>query len=1451
MNALANQKNNDILRHFIPLNSLPKARFDEICNSVDIEECAKGTVLFEQGDEVKEFIYLISGMISLYAGEMEMETIVTGSESARFAIAHHIPRKVKAVTKSRTRIVRIATHKLDMASPKDEGQTYLVDEVDDQGGDWMTTMLQSPVFQRLPASNLQKVMMQMEEVAFEAGDVVVKQGDEADFYYIIKSGDCELIRQASDTARPVKLAELHNCDAFGEDALLSGNPRNVTVRMKGKGQMLRLSKKNFISLVKEPVLKYVDFEEGKNKVAEGASWLDVRGTDAFEEGRIEGSVNIPFFSLRMKIAELRHDQLQVLVCANGRTSEAAAFLLLKFGFNALILKEGMQGMHDSIDIPLAEVVPEPVVKTKTVEVVSEISTLSKTDSSEDKKLLKEAENKILELEKLCAQSNEKLNALELERNKLQQHVEQQATAVDDLRAATKVVEKQLEAKQATESSRDAELNEALLGERKRSEELRAELELALQEVESSSQLMVEGQQKLDDLVAKLSEKDELAATQAIELGRLKETLDNTQGQGAEKVQELDQKLSDAEQLNFELSVRQAELEKLAEEAEFSAGELLEAKAQLERQVEQLSLDSTSGLVAKDEQIQALNEQLTDVSFNLAAMEESKTESDALLKEALNELEQLRANDLEVLQQHKADAESKSVEFEAELSALRKQLDEKENELEKRSAQLGDLEATLSSFDEVNTKNDSILQEKQAEIELLSHQLSETETQLTVVNQRQVDLEATLSSLDEVSTKNDSILHDRQAEIELLTHQLNEAKTQLTEISQRQVELELSLSEKESLLGDSAQQLADVVVERDALQENLQGQDASLTNALDAQEQLKEQLKQALQEIDSLRETEKSGETVMDELKESNVQLQKEFEGARSELEMAKTKALNLEEETEKMRQQLDSAEASLSAVTDGNKSLESELRQRLSDMEENLAESSQSKVDIERQLQTTLTEKEQLEQQLSTLQDEQSSGLDSQQQLTERLALLTHELEEVAQAGEAERLESADLLQHAQSRYKAAEFALNEQAKNFEQSENALSEKFSTIQAEFKLSRDQVSNLDAKLASLNEDNDTLQKKLIDAEAVLSDSTGGQQVLLEQLEKARSEVNDYKNKERSTIDSYEASSAELKQQIVALNDAVEKSQNDLQLEQQRYQEVSKELTGLSAGIKSDESELKQQLIELTNKFEVSEEEKSALKLSLQNIESERSSESESVTKTKDELETLKQERIIEQEESKELQQKIKQLESSLQRVEQEKEQILISAVNDEDDKTTELAKQLLAVQKEAELSSLKIDELMQKKDAGEKDKAALEEKLAESNKEKEDLQQRIEEVVKKPSAASDNVGAESRIKELEKQLDEAATYLLDLEIKLETSSTINGDEPENKVDNNALEIVKSELNLVREQTEKDIKAMQVKIENSEKMNMALKKKILSMQTIANQDFMLEDTPEEKKKGWWKK
>jgi len=403
MTAL-NQKDLDKLKSCIPLNKLSPERFSEIAADIRPENYKAGEELFEQGDETKEFIYLINGAVGLYAGEMELEIITSGSDASRFAIAHQIPRRVRGVATSQARLIRLPTHLLDQGGSEKKVSTYLVEESVDDSGDWMTTMLQSPVFQRLPAANLQKVMMQMEAVTFEAGGIVVKQGDIADYYYIIEKGDCDIIRQSSDTARPIKLAELHSCDSFGEDALLSGAPRNVTVKMQGKGQLLRLSKDNFIKLVKEPVLQYIDYKKAHQEISEGAAWLDVRDADAFEENHIEGSVNIPFFSLRMKVSSLRHDQQQILVCDKGRTSEAAAFLLLRFGFNALILKDGIDAVSNVSPIS------EPPVKTVEEKVDRPVS----TEEGAEQALLEQAKQEINKLESLYAESKASLRKLTLE-----------------------------------------------------------------------------------------------------------------------------------------------------------------------------------------------------------------------------------------------------------------------------------------------------------------------------------------------------------------------------------------------------------------------------------------------------------------------------------------------------------------------------------------------------------------------------------------------------------------------------------------------------------------------------------------------------------------------------------------------------------------------------------------------------------------------------------------------------------------------------------------------------------------------------------------------------------------------------------------------------------------------------------------------------------------------------
>lgn len=340
-------KDSQDLRRLIPLNILSAARFEELCAKTGIEEVGRGAVLFNQGDAKNEFVYVLSGTVSLQAGGMEMETITGGTESARFALAHQIPRKVSAIAKDRVRYIKVDSAYVNQPSETSTGTvaTYEVSDIpSDAGDDWITTLLKSPIFQRLPPANLQNILSLLEEVGVRAGQEIIHQDEPGDYYYVIKRGRCALTRKPSRLAREIKLAELKTNDTFGEDALISDQPRNVTVTMTTDGILLRLNKANFLRLVKDPVISFVNMDTAQRMLQQGTRWLDVRAPDSFDEGHLPGAVNIPFFRLRMELANLSHQFKYILVCETGKVSEAAAFLLIRYEFDAFVLKGGISGV---------------------------------------------------------------------------------------------------------------------------------------------------------------------------------------------------------------------------------------------------------------------------------------------------------------------------------------------------------------------------------------------------------------------------------------------------------------------------------------------------------------------------------------------------------------------------------------------------------------------------------------------------------------------------------------------------------------------------------------------------------------------------------------------------------------------------------------------------------------------------------------------------------------------------------------------------------------------------------------------------------------------------------------------------------------------------------------------------------------------------------------------------
>lgn len=219
----------------------------------------------------------------------------------------------------------------------------------DSSDDWMIALLKSPIFQRLPPINLQKILLKLEMVEFEQDDVIIEQGSEGDYYYLIKSGQCLCSRKASPSAKAIKIRQLAAGDTFGEDALLSGAPRDLTVTALTKASLLRLDKERFISLIKQPSLTFVNYAEMLEKGQQGAILLDVRTPEAYKKHHIKGSINEPFFSLRMQLHTLNRSKPFIVICADGKMSEAAAFLLLNNNMDAAILKGGLAGVTQELD----------------------------------------------------------------------------------------------------------------------------------------------------------------------------------------------------------------------------------------------------------------------------------------------------------------------------------------------------------------------------------------------------------------------------------------------------------------------------------------------------------------------------------------------------------------------------------------------------------------------------------------------------------------------------------------------------------------------------------------------------------------------------------------------------------------------------------------------------------------------------------------------------------------------------------------------------------------------------------------------------------------------------------------------------------------------------------------------------------------------------------------------
>ena len=163
-------------------------------------------MLFKEGDTDKRTFYLVSGQVELRADDRVMGVIKSGTAEARAALAPGLPRKFTARAAMDIEYIMIDSDLLDVLLTWDQTGQYEVAELRGDGldvtGDWMTTLLQTKAFHRIPPANIQAIFMRMQRINYRAGDIVIKQGTEGDFFYVVVAGKCTVnARDAPEQGR--------------------------------------------------------------------------------------------------------------------------------------------------------------------------------------------------------------------------------------------------------------------------------------------------------------------------------------------------------------------------------------------------------------------------------------------------------------------------------------------------------------------------------------------------------------------------------------------------------------------------------------------------------------------------------------------------------------------------------------------------------------------------------------------------------------------------------------------------------------------------------------------------------------------------------------------------------------------------------------------------------------------------------------------------------------------------------------------------------------------------------------------------------------------------------------------------------------------------------------------------------------------------------------------------
>ncbi|MBF0255346.1 MAG: cyclic nucleotide-binding domain-containing protein [Gammaproteobacteria bacterium] len=345
-----------LLRKLVPLNGLDDFGLERVADIAERMDLKRLKQIFAIGSKDNFVYYLLEGEIDMIDRNGRAARLSADSAQARFAFGALKPRPASArVASEEACVLRFDNNKLEtlitwreqlagISNPMaDDGlvvSEMLGDEEYPVDNDWIMALLCSPSFYDMPPENVQKIGQRMQPLQVMAGEMIIRQGEIGDYYYVIRQGRARVIRNE------VTVTELEHLSPFGEEALASGAPRNASVEMITDGLLMRLSKSDFQELLVPRMIQRVSLDKAKKLAQEGAVLVDVRSSEEFATRRLLRSINLPLFMLRQRLRKLDPNRTYIVYCDSGIRSSAGCFLMAQKGYRSFLLDEVQRAFEE-------------------------------------------------------------------------------------------------------------------------------------------------------------------------------------------------------------------------------------------------------------------------------------------------------------------------------------------------------------------------------------------------------------------------------------------------------------------------------------------------------------------------------------------------------------------------------------------------------------------------------------------------------------------------------------------------------------------------------------------------------------------------------------------------------------------------------------------------------------------------------------------------------------------------------------------------------------------------------------------------------------------------------------------------------------------------------------------------------------------------------------------------